>query len=310
MAGLGKCALKQQTAAPLPITGKTTKLPGENAYAMIRASWGMDTHFIPFCKKYAMKGILEGIFLLDFHWQSYKMPPILCMRIVPDFLYALACGYLFFCEWDRVYVSAGATRHDRRGIHAAIAFRIFGYILWFPINCIRREKMERAKYAFTWDLIGDISARENLGPYTRVEVYRLMQYCLRDILEHRYDTETADTLFREAGRLAGEQFYTKFLTGQQKFTDFVSTLQGLLKDMGIGILRIEGGELADGGLVLTVSEDLDCSGLPELDYEFCAYDEGFISGILSKYTGKHVAVRETDCWCTGDRTCRFSAKFS
>ena len=29
-----------------------------------------------------------------------------------------------------------------------------------------------------------------------------------------------------------------------------------------------------GSFVITMSEDLDCSGLPELDYEVCVYDEG------------------------------------
>jgi len=56
-----------------------------------------------------------------------------------------------------------------------------------------------------------------------------------------------------------------------------------------------------------VSEDLDCSGLPELDYEICSYDEGFISALLECFSGMKFIVKEVDCWCTGDRTCRFSA---
>jgi predicted hydrocarbon binding protein len=78
--------------------------------------------------------------------------------------------------------------------------------------------------------------------------------------------------------------------------------------MGIGILRVEKADIEKGSLILTVSEDLDCSGLPELDYEVCVFDEGFISGILESFTGKHFRVKEVDCWCTGDRTCRFSAE--
>jgi predicted hydrocarbon binding protein len=60
--------------------------------------------------------------------------------------------------------------------------------------------------------------------------------------------------------------------------------------------------------VVTVSEDLDCSGLPLLDHEICVYDEGFLAGILERYTGQHFRVKEVDCWCTGDRTCRFVAE--
>jgi predicted hydrocarbon binding protein len=59
---------------------------------------------------------------------------------------------------------------------------------------------------------------------------------------------------------------------------------------------------------MTVSEDLDCSGLPELGYGVCVYDEGFISGILESFTGRPFDVKEIDCWCTNERTCRFEAK--
>lgn len=57
--------------------------------------------------------------------------------------------------------------------------------------------------------------------------------------------------------------------------------------------------------VLTVAEDLDCSGLPFVDQAVCTYDEGFITGILKVYTGKEFTVKEIDCWGTGDRVCRF-----
>ncbi|MBP9044489.1 MAG: 4-vinyl reductase [Spirochaetes bacterium] len=34
-------------------------------------------------------------------------------------------------------------------------------------------------------------------------------------------------------------------------------------------------------------------------------DEGFLSGILYSHTKINFTVKETDCWCTGDRVCRF-----
>lgn len=168
--------------------------------------------------------------------------------------------------------------------------------------------MSERRYTFTWDLIGDVGARENLGPFTRVEVYRLMQFSLRDILEGRYGRDEADNIFREAGQLAGEEFFKRFLSVDEDFSTFVASLQHLLKEFGIGILRVEDTNFETGEFILTVGEDLDCSGLPELDHEFCAYDEGFISGILGQYSGKKVSAREVDCWCTGDRTCRFQVK--
>ena len=52
---------------------------------------------------------------------------------------------------------------------------------------------------------------------------------------------------------------------------------------------------------LTVAEDLDCSGLPDLGHVVCTYDEGFISGLfkalrvnLSKPRKLTVGVRATE----------------
>lgn len=169
--------------------------------------------------------------------------------------------------------------------------------------------METRKYALSWALLGDIAlGRPNLGGTMRLEVYRLMQFAMRDVLEQRFGAETADEITYEAGKLAGAQFQRNVLGHTSDFADFLRKLQEALKDMGVGILRVEKSDLEKGELVLTVSEDLDCSGLPELQYEICAYDEGFIRGLLESFTGKSFRVKEIDCWCTGDRTCRFVAQ--
>ncbi|HXX80617.1 MAG TPA: V4R domain-containing protein, partial [Thermodesulfovibrionales bacterium] len=130
----------------------------------------------------------------------------------------------------------------------------------------------------------------------------------RDVLERHVGTKKTDEIFYEAGKLAGTEFYKKYLGAVNDFNEFIKNLQSQLKEMGIGILRVEKADFETGSLILTVSEDLDCSGLPELDYEICVFDEGFISGILESFTGKRFRVKEVDCWCTGDRTCRFSAE--
>lgn len=169
--------------------------------------------------------------------------------------------------------------------------------------------MPERKYKFSWDLIGDIElGRPNLGPTTRIEVYRLMQFAFRDVLESHYGTEQADALFYEAGKLAGKEFYKNFCSQIVELNEFVRTLQEILRELGIGIMRVESADVENGSFVITMSEDLDCSGLPELDYEVCVYDEGFISGLMESFTGKKFKVKEVDCWCTGDRTCRFTAK--
>lgn len=165
------------------------------------------------------------------------------------------------------------------------------------------------KYAFTWELLGDLEqGRPNLGPQVRLEAYRLMQYCFRDVLEAHYGTAAADELFHEAGKLAGGHFYQNVISSDTSFDEYVAHLQRALREMGIGVLRIEEADLEAGRLVLTVSEDLDCSGLPDIGDQICVYDEGFIAALLESFTGRRFKVKEVDCWCTGDRTCRFTAE--
>jgi len=168
--------------------------------------------------------------------------------------------------------------------------------------------MER-KYEFSWDLLGDIeNGRPNLGPNMRLEVYRLLQFTFRDIIEQYYGAKKTDRIFYEAGKLAGVEFYKHIFLDINDFNEFVKNLQEKLRDMGIGIMRVEEADINKGTFILTVSEDLDCSGLPETGYEICVYDEGFIAGLLESFTGSPFKVKEIDCWCTGDRTCRFTAE--
>lgn len=168
--------------------------------------------------------------------------------------------------------------------------------------------MPERKYVFSWDLLGDIdSGRPNLGPVTRLEVYRLMAFSFRDVLEQHYGAETTDKLFYESGKLAGSQFYANVIAPCEDFNAFIAKTQAALREMAVGILRVEQADLDAGHLVVTVSEDLDCSGLPDLDYETCVYDEGFLSGMLESFSGTPFRVKEIDCWTTGERTCRFTA---
>jgi Predicted hydrocarbon binding protein (contains V4R domain) len=167
---------------------------------------------------------------------------------------------------------------------------------------------EGRKYQFSWDLIGDIEkGRPNLGPTLRIEAYRLMQFCMRDVVEEEFGTDAADRIFYKSGYLAGQNFFEHIVGKPHDLGEFIHTLQSWLKDLAIGVLRVEKSDPESGTFVMTVSEDLDCSGLPELDYEICTYDEGFIAALLDRFTGRSYEVREIDCWCTGDRTCRFRA---
>jgi predicted hydrocarbon binding protein len=167
------------------------------------------------------------------------------------------------------------------------------------------------KYRFSWEQLGDVNrGRPNLGPNARLEIYRLMQLCFRDVIENEYGTKAADDIFYKSGYLAGEQFYSNVLGGAADLNDFIKKLQFVLRDMGIGILRVEETDLEKGRFVITVSEDLDCSGLPETGQVICTYDEGFVAALLNNFTGKNFVVKEVDCWCTGGRTCRFVAELA
>jgi uncharacterized protein len=171
--------------------------------------------------------------------------------------------------------------------------------------------MTERRYRFSWDLIGDLKlGRPNLGPFTRVEVYRLMQFTFRDAMEQEFGAEATDRIFYQAGELAGTAFYREYLGHLEDLHEFIKSLQQMFKDLGVGILRMEKVDMEHGSLILTVSEDLDCSGLPDLHYEICKYDEGFIAGLLESFSGHTFRVKEVDCWCTGDRTCRFTAELA
>ena len=168
--------------------------------------------------------------------------------------------------------------------------------------------MASRTYEFSWDIIGDIEeGRPNLGEMVHITLYRLMQYTFRDVAEQKLGKEACDQLFYDAGLLAGKYFFENYLKEYKnlELNEFVAELQRVLKELGVGILRIEKADPESGQFMLTVSEDLDCSGLPDLGIEVCNYDEGFIAGIFEKYTGQPFKAKEIDCWCTGDRTCRF-----
>ena len=166
---------------------------------------------------------------------------------------------------------------------------------------------KRTHEKFSWSSMGGIAeGRGDLGLEMPVLVYRLMQYTMLDELSKVYGLEQANNHFRNAGFLAGFEFAKNVLDLNTDFNAFVADLQKKLRDMKIGVLRMEAFDPATGDIVLTVGQDLDCSGLPITDENVCIYDEGFIAGILEAYTGKKYDVREIDCWASGDRVCRFN----
>lgn len=153
----------------------------------------------------------------------------------------------------------------------------------------------------------DAPGRENIGNMLPVFVYRLFQFTMRDELTREFGKEKTVDILRKAGYAAGTFFAENLLDRKLPFNEFVAQLCENLEKYKIGILRIEKTDEETGKIVLTVSEDADCSGLPILGETVCNYDEGFIAAILTSYTGKQYDATEINCWATGDRVCRFNA---
>ena len=166
---------------------------------------------------------------------------------------------------------------------------------------------ERDQSQFEWSMLGDLKeGRPNLGPMTHVTVYRLMQYTLRDVLIREFGVERADRVFFEAGKQAGQAYYKNVLTQKADLDSFFADIQRSMKELNIGIFRIESVDQDKGSFVAVVEEDLDCSGIPFCSEQICTYDEGFIAGLLLEYSGKDYDVKEVDCWGSGARVCRFT----
>jgi predicted hydrocarbon binding protein len=169
--------------------------------------------------------------------------------------------------------------------------------------------LDKEDSGFSWESLGDIQeGRENLGEEMPVLVYRLFQYTMNDVLTKRYGAKEAANIHRESGLLAGTEFAKNVLDLKLPFNEFVAHLQEKLLSLKIGVLRIEEFDSKTGKAILTVGEDLDCSGLPITGETVCFYDEGFLAGVLNSYTKLNYDVREIDCWATGSRVCRFKAE--
>ncbi len=161
---------------------------------------------------------------------------------------------------------------------------------------------------FNWNNIGDVGiGRRILGDQMPIQMYRLFQFTIKDQLSKMYGKEATIQIFRNAGKVAGVEFANNMLDLSLSFEEFTLHLKDVLEKHKVGLLRIEKFDLDTGEATLTISEDLDCSGLPVTGETVCNYDEGFLAGILNEYTKKDYTVIERDCWANGSRVCRFDA---
>jgi len=162
------------------------------------------------------------------------------------------------------------------------------------------------KRPFAWDLLGDIElGRGALGSEMPVVLYRLLQFTLMDVLSENFGLKKANSFFRDAGYIAGKEFAENAINTNLPLNEFMEHLKNTLASLKMGVLHMEHFDADSGEIILSVAEDLDCSGLPTTGEAVCVYDEGLLAGLLHVYTGKKYNVQEIDCWATGDSLCRF-----
>lgn len=167
----------------------------------------------------------------------------------------------------------------------------------------------REESVFSLSMVGNIGeGRPNLGSAIDVGVYRLMQFSIRDVLLRKFDPETAARVFFEAGELMGMELYRSMIAKRENFNEFIKEIRDLLSNLKICTLEVEKADMDEMSFTITLSEDLECSGMPVSNETICAYDEGFLSGLLTEQTGARFSVKEVNCWCSGDRLCRFEVK--
>jgi hypothetical protein len=160
--------------------------------------------------------------------------------------------------------------------------------------------------SFEWKDIGDIErGRPTFGDKMHVTVYRMFHYSLRSVLEKSYGKAATKHNLVEAGRLAGREFCRHVLDPNLPSAEFFCLLKQKMAELGIGILEVEHADFENMIFIITISEDLDCSGVAVTGETVCNFDEGLIMGILEVYIGRLFIVKETDCWSNGDWTCRF-----
>ena len=174
-------------------------------------------------------------------------------------------------------------------------------------NVSVKESIRSVHEEYYWSSVGNIKeGRGDLGEEMPVHVYRLMQLTMLEVLSKSHGAEQANEYFRQAGHLAGNRFARETLDLCADFITFVGNLRKALEDLKIGKLEMEAFDADNGNIILSLGQDLDCSGTLITDENVCIYDEGFIAGILEAYTGMEYNVREVDCCAKGNKVCRFN----
>ncbi|MEG2199441.1 MAG: EAL domain-containing protein, partial [Anaerovorax sp.] len=169
-------------------------------------------------------------------------------------------------------------------------------------------QIKHEKTPFQFSSIGNISlGRGALGTDMPVFVYRLFQFTMRQALSDIYGEGEMIDAFRQSGKIAGKAFAQEFLDLKLELQEFTVNFKEKFEQSKIGILKIEAIDQRKEKIVLTIEEDVSCSGISvyEIRNQICKYEEGFLQGVFGEYTGREYFAVEVDCWGTGAKLCRF-----
>ncbi len=171
---------------------------------------------------------------------------------------------------------------------------------------VPRKAMEDT---LTYSDMGDVDlGRTNLGELMPVMVHRQLEFSMREVLEGRYGERETVEIMRDAGKMSGRIFAEGYLDLQAPFDDFIKEFKARLLEQKIGDLHLEEHNSETGLLVLTVTDDLTCSGVSDTRRTLCHYEEGFLAGVMQVYMGKPYTALEVDCWGNGAELCRFRVR--
>ena len=102
--------------------------------------------------------------------------------------------------------------------------------------------------------------------------------------------KTSPYLFRRAG------FEVGYALGYEEAK--LDDLGDLWENLGLG-------KVSTSRDSMTVEDCYFCSGLPKIGNTYCLFDEGLISGFMTRSAGRRYGAKEVKCWGLGDELCEF-----
>ena len=139
-----------------------------------------------------------------------------------------------------------------------------------------------------------VADRPTLGDHVSLSLFRFVRiHVLREVLGSRLSSAI---LYQSGKQIARKMQF-------QQVEDILVTLTSFLTGHLAIICQDE------ESIIIEEDECATCAGIPPVGEPICHFEAGFIAGGLEQVLGTPLEVRETKCWGTGDRVCRFEVTF-